>query len=281
MRIEPITATIGAELVGVSLSDAAHDAGLFDEIYAALLKHRVLFLRDQDITGQDHVAFAARIGEVEGHPALPSSDDIPGLIRIYKTPEHKGSYENAWHHDNTWRPVASKACVLRCVECPPVGGDTMWANMVLAYERLPESVKTQIEGLRASHSFIAGVGFALSPEKHAEISAKWPPVEHGVVQVHPDTGEKILVLGSWATHFTNFNHPSRMRCGQDTWQSGGDLFQYLMSQSSIPEYQVRWRWRKNSVAIWDYRATQHYAVADYGPCHRYMERVSVTGWQLS
>lgn len=281
MQIEPITATIGAELVGVSLRDAARDDSLFKEIYQALLKHRVLFLRDQDISGHDQVAFAARIGELEDHPALPGSDEVPGLVRIYKTPEHKGSNENAWHHDNTWRPVASKACVLRCVQCPSVGGDTMWANMALAYEKLPESVKAEIAGLRAFHSFNVGVGFALSPEKYAEIAAKWPPVEHDVVQVHPETGEKILALGFWASHFANFNNPSRMRSGQDTWQSGGDLFQYLMAQAGIPEYQVRWRWRKNSVAIWDNRSTQHYAVADYPPSHRYMERASVGGWAMT
>lgn len=281
MLVEPMTATIGAEIFGVSLRDAAHDDGLFKEIYQALLKHRVLFLRDQDITGHDHVAFASRMGELEDHPALPASDDIPGLVRIKKTPEHKGSYENSWHHDNTWRPVASKACVLRCIECPPVGGDTMWANMVLAYERLPESVKAQVEGLRAFHSFVHGVGFALSPEKFAEIAARLPPVEHDVVQVHPETGEKILVMGTWASHFANFNNPSRMRFGQDSWQCGGDLYQYLMSQSCIPEYQVRWRWRKNSVAIWDNRSTEHYAVADYPPSHRYMERASISGWAMT
>lgn len=281
MQIEPMTATIGAELMGVSLGDAAHDDGLFNEIYQALLKHRVLFLRDQDFSKQEHVAFASRMGELEDHPALPTSTEVPGLVRIVKTPEHKGSYENAWHHDNTWRPVASKACVLRCIECPPVGGDTMWANMVLAYEKLPEPVKAQIEGLRAFHSFIHGVGYALSPGKHAAIAAEWPYVEHDVVQVHPETGEKIMVLGSWATHFANFNHPSRMRSGMDSWLCGGDLFQYLQAQACIPEYQVRWRWRKNSVAIWDNRSTQHYAVADYPPSHRVMERASVTGWKMT
>jgi len=281
MRIEPITCNIGAELLDVSLRDAAHDDGLFKEVHAALLKHRVLFLRDQDISGKDHVAFAARLGQLEDHPILPTPADTPGLVRIYKTPEQPGSYENVWHHDNTWRATPSKACVLRCVECPPVGGDTMWANMVLAYEKLPESVKTQIEGLRASHSFLEMVRSAIPKEKHAETLAKWPSVEHDVVQIHPDTGEKILVLGGWATHLVNFHSNGRVRCGQDVWQAGGDLFQYLMAQSSIPEYQVRWRWKKNSVAIWDNRSTQHYAVHDYPPCHRKMERASISGWQLT
>ena len=155
MRIEQLTCNIGAELLDVSLRDAAHDDALFDEIYAALLSHRVLFLRDQDISGADHVAFAERMGELEEHPVLPTPDATPGLVQIYKTPDKPvGRYENTWHHDNTWRPVPSKACVLRCVECPPVGGDTMWANMVAAYENLPDDMKTRIADLWASHSFL-------------------------------------------------------------------------------------------------------------------------------
>ena len=281
MRIEPITCTIGAELLDVSLRDAAHDDSLFNAVYAALLKHRVLFLRDQDITGHDQVAFAARMGELEQHPVLPSTDDIPGLVRIYKTPEKNASYENAWHTDHTWSAVPTKVNVLRCVECPPVGGDTMWANMALAYEKLPDSVKAQIKGLRASHSFVELVGGALTPEKKAEVKAKWPNVEHDVIQIHPETGEKVLLLGSWATHFTNYAEISRMRCGQDVWLDGGDLFQYLQAQALIPEYQVRWRWKKNSIAIWDNRSTQHYAVHDYPPSHRKMERAAVGGWKTT
>lgn len=281
MRIEQMTCNIGAELLDVSLRDAAYDAGLFDEIYAALLKHRVLFLRDQDISGKDHVAFASRIGELEDHPVLPSPEDIPGLVRIYKTPESHGSFENNWHHDTTWRAQPSKACVLRCVECPPMGGDTMWANMVAAYANLPDEVKTLIEGLRANHSFLEIARDGIPKEKQAGILARWPSVEHNVVQIHPETGEKILVLGGWATHLVNYHANGRVRCGQDVWQAGGNLFQYLMGQACIPEYQVRFRWQKNSVAIWDNRSTQHYAVHDYPPCHRKMERAAVGGWKTN
>ena len=282
MRIEQLTCHIGAELLDVSLRDAAHDEALFSEIYAALLKHRVLFLRDQDISGKDHVAFASRMGELEYHPILPSLEDTPGLVRIYKTPDKPvGRYENVWHADNTWRKVASMACVLRCVECPQVGGDTMWANMAAAYENLPDDVKTRIADLRASHSFFEMMNAMIPKEKHAEILAQWPNVEHDVVQVHPETGEKILLAGGWATHFVNYHNQGRVRFGQDLHQAGGDLFQYLSSQAYIPEIQVRWRWKKNSVAIWDNRSTQHLAVMDYPPCHRKMERASITGWKLS
>ena len=134
MRVEPLTASIGAELVGVNLAHAAHDDGLFNEIRSLLLKHKVLFLRDQDISRSDHVAFARRFGELEDHPVAGSHPEHPGLVQIYKNPDQPiDRYENAWHTDATWRENPPLGCVLRCVECPPVGGDTIWANMVLAY----------------------------------------------------------------------------------------------------------------------------------------------------
>ena len=112
---------------------------LVAEIRALLLKHRVLFFRDQDITRAEHVAFARHFGELEDHPVAGSDPENPGLVRIYKSPDTPNDrYENAWHTDATWREKPPFGCVLRCVECPPVGGDTMWANMALAYERLPE-----------------------------------------------------------------------------------------------------------------------------------------------
>jgi taurine dioxygenase len=278
MRIEPLTCSIGAELVGVHLGDAIHDDGLFAAIRAALLKHRVVFLRDQDITRNEHVAFARRFGELEDHPVAGSDPDHPGLVRIYKTPDQPNDrYENAWHSDATWRVAPQFGAVLRCVECPPVGGDTMWANMVLAYENLPEHIKTQIADLRARHSIEASFGAAMPIEKRLALKAQYPDAEHPVVRTHPETGEKVLFVNAFATHFTNYHTPERVRFGQDASPGAGQLLSYLISQAQIPEYQVRWRWQKNSIAIWDNRSTQHYAVMDYPPCHRKMERAGIVG----
>ncbi|MGU7769153.1 TauD/TfdA dioxygenase family protein [Burkholderia sp. MR1-5-21] len=278
MRVEPLTCAIGAELSGVNLADAAHDDGLFAEIRALLLKHRVLFLRDQDITRAEHVAFARRFGELEDHPVAGSDPDHPGLVRIYKSPDQPNDrYENAWHSDASWRVAPPLGCVLRCVECPPVGGDTMWANMVLAYENLPAHVKAQIDGLRARHSIEASFGAAMPIDKRLALKAQYPDAEHPVVRTHPDTGEKVLYVNAFTTHFTNFHTPERVRFGQDANPGAGQLLQYLVSQAYIPEYQVRWRWTKNSVAIWDNRSTQHYAVMDYPPCVRKMERAGIVG----
>jgi taurine dioxygenase len=278
MQVEQLTCAIGAELTGLNLADAIHDDALFGEIRALLLTHRVLFLRDQDITRAEHVAFAQRFGELEGHPVAGSDPEHPGLVRIYKTPDQPGDrYENAWHTDATWRAAPPFGAVLRCVETPPVGGDTMWANMALAYDKLPQDVKDKIADLRARHSIEASFGAAMPIERRLALKAQFPDAEHPVVRTHPETGEKILFVNAFATHFTNYHTPARVRFGQDANPGAGQLLAYLISQAYIPEYQVRWRWKKNSIAIWDNRATQHYAVMDYPPCHRKMERAGIVG----
>ncbi len=278
MRVEPLTCSIGAELIGVNLGQASRDEGLFNEIKSLLLKHRVLFLRDQDISRAEHVAFAERFGNLEDHPVAGSDPEHPGLVRIYKSPEQPNDrYENSWHTDATWREAPPMGCVLRCIECPPVGGDTMWANMVLTFERLPDQVKQQISNLRARHSIEASFGAAMPIEKRLALKAQYPDAEHPVVRTHPETQEKVLFVNAFTTHFTNFHTSANVRYGQDHTQGSAALLQYLINQAMIPEYQVRWRWKPNSVAIWDNRSTQHYAVMDYPPCHRKMERAGITG----
>jgi taurine dioxygenase len=278
MRIEPLTCALGAELLDVSLADAARDDALFAKIHAALLAHKVLFLRDQRISRSDHVTFARRFGALEDHPVAGSDPEHPGLVRIYKSPEQPNDrYENSWHSDGTWREAPAMGCVLRCVECPPVGGDTMWANMALAYEKLPQQVKDLIAPLRARHSIEATFGAAMPLDKRLALKSQFPDAEHPVVRTHPETGEKVLFVNGFTTHFTNFHTAANVRYGQDFTQGSSALLQYLVNQAAIPEYQVRWRWQPNSVAIWDNRATQHYAVMDYPPCHRKMERAGIVG----
>ena len=279
LEVNPLTCSIGAELSNVHLGAAAEDEGLMAEIRQALLKHRVIFFRDQDITRAEHVAFARKFGELEDHPVVGSHPDHPGLVQIYKTPDSPiDRNENSWHTDATWRDQPPMGCVLRCVECPPVGGDTMWVNMVMAYENLPGEIKTKIEHLRARHSIEASFGAAMPIDKRLALKAKFPDAEHPVVRIHPETGEKILfVNSSFTTHFTNYNTPSNVRFGLDKSPGSSQLLNYLTSQAMIPEYQVRFSWKKNSMAFWDNRSTQHYAVMDYAPCHRKMERTAIMG----
>ena len=216
IKVEPLTCTIGAELSNVNLGVASRDTELVAEIRSLLLKHKVVFFRDQDITRAEHIAFARHFGELEDHPVAGSDPDNPGLVRIYKSPDSPiDRYENAWHTDATWREKPPFGCVLRCVECPPVGGDTMWVNMAEAYNRLPEHVKTQIAGLRARHSIEASFGAAMPIEKRLALHAQYPDAEHPVVRTHPETGEKILFVNAFTTHFTNYHTPANVRFGQD------------------------------------------------------------------
>lgn len=191
MKVEPLTCNIGAELSGVSLAEAARNDDLFGAIRAELLRHKVLFLRDQDISKADHVAFAERFGALEPHPVVGSDPDHPGLVQIYKTanspPDH---FENSWHCDATWREMPPMGAVLRCVACPLVGGNTIWANMAKAYEDLSDHVKATIDGLYARHSIEATFGARMPIEKRHALNAQFPDAEHPVVRTHPETGEK-------------------------------------------------------------------------------------------
>lgn len=278
IEVHPLTYTIGAEVRNLDLGVASRDPGLVAEVRAMLLKHKVLFFRRQDITRSEHVAFARHFGDLEDHPVAGSDPENPGLVRIYKTPEsRKERYENSWHTDATWRERPPFGCVLRCVECPPVGGDTMWANMAEAYRRLPEGVKNQIANLRARHSIEATFGAAMPVEQRLALKAQYPDAEHPVVRTHPETREKVLFVNTFTTHFSNFHTAENVRFGQDFTRGSSDLLQYLISQAAIPEYQVRWRWQPNDIAMWDNRSTQHYAVMDYPPCHRKMERAGIVG----
>jgi taurine dioxygenase len=278
ITVEPLSCALGAELSNVNLGVASRDPDLMAEIRRLLLEHRVLFFRDQDITRAEHVAFARHFGELEDHPVAGSHPDHPGLVLVYKSADRPPErLENVWHTDATWREKPPMACVLRCVECPPVGGDTMWANMVLAYEKLPEDIKQKIAPLYARHSIEASFGAPMPIEKRHALHAQFPDAEHPVVRTHPETGEKILFINAFATHFTNFRTDANVRCGQDHTMGGTDLLRYLISQAYIPEYQVRFRWKPNSVAMWDNRCTQHYAVIDYPACSRRMERATIMG----
>jgi taurine dioxygenase len=281
MKIEKLTCAIGAELVNLNLRDAVYDDALFSEIHQALLENKVLFIRGQSVekfSRKEHMQFASKLGELETHPVAPSHPDAPGLVQIYKSPENPPDrYENSWHTDGTWRENPAMGCVLRCIECPPVGGDTMWANMALAYQKLPEQIKSDIQGLIANHSINSTFGAAMDIQKRYALKNLHPDAEHPVVRTHPDTKEKILFVNGFTTHFVNFHTVERIRVGQDFTRGGSDLLQYLISQAQIPEYQIRWRWQPNSIAIWDNRSTQHYAVMDYPPCHRKMERAGIVG----
>lgn len=289
IKVELCTPAIGAELSNISLADAAQDPDLIAEIRALWLKHKVLFFRDQDITPLEQQAFAAQFAELEAHPLAPSHPEADKLLMLYRNLDpnkqnfvEKASRENVWHSDVTYKKAPPRGAVLRREMGPENGGDTIWSNMVMAYERLPDAIKQRIDGLYAKHS-AEHVFLAQYPkdERHAA-AAKNPGSEHPVVLIHPETQEKVLFVNSaFTTHFVNYFNFTDIRYGQDFMPESHHLLCYLCSQAAIPEYQVRLKWRDNTVAMWDNLLCQHYAVADYGNAPRKMLRATLTGTSLS
>jgi len=207
-----------------------------------------------------------RFGELEEHPFLPATEGHGHVIRFEKGADVAG-VENVWHSDVSWREAPSLGSVLRCVETPSAGGDTLFADMVAAYEGLPDAVKQRIEGLRAVHDFTRSFGLGLPPEELAERRRQFPPVEHPVVRTHPVTGCRILYVNAiFTSHITGLEREESDR-----------LLDLLFRQAAVPEYQCRLRWEKDAVAFWDNRAVQHYAASDYWPERRVMERVTIVG----
>jgi taurine dioxygenase len=277
MTVDQLVPAIGAEIGNVDLCEVARNDDLFGEVKSLLHQHKVLFFRDQALPPADHVALAERFGPTEGHPVQPSYPDFPTLLRIHRQSE-RSTYENIWHSDASFRAAPPMGAVLKCEECPPVGGDTMWANMALAYERLSDRIKEHVRGLVAQHSIEHSFGGAMSPEKRAALVAENPPSNHPVVRTHPETREEILYVNQgFTTHFVNFQRFDRIRVGQDFTLESNNLMNYLLAQAEIPEYQVRLRWRPGTVALWDNRVCQHYAVHDYWPAPRKMSRATIVG----
>jgi taurine dioxygenase len=267
--VVPLSPTIGALVSGIDLGRPLDDKHR-DELVDALLEWKVLFFHEQDITAEQQVAFAQEFGDLEVHPLAPHHEGLPEVMVLTHddTPPVEGVYrENIWHSDVSWRAIPSAASVLRAVEVPPIGGDTLWADMYAAYAGLSAGMRSFLEGVTAVHDFVPAFGHMLAPHALAEMRAKFPPVEHPVVRTHPVTGRKLL--------FVNSSFTVRIT-GMDLDESRA-LLHFLTSRAACPEYQCRFQWRPNSVAMWDNRCTQHYAVQDYWPQRRVMERVTVIG----
>jgi taurine dioxygenase len=269
LDVEPLSPTIGAQINGIDLREPMSPQ-LREAIYGALLAWKVVFFRDQDISTEQHLAFARNFGELEVHPFAPQKDGYPEVLALTHDGEHAGR-ENIWHSDVTWRQQPSLGSVLRCLETPMVGGDTLFADMYAAYEGLPEALRERVEGQVAVHDFEAfRRGLKKNGATQAELATfdeQYPNPEHPVIRSHPDTGRKgIYVNTGFTKHIV----------GMDS-DASEELLQTLYAQAHTPEYQCRFRWRENSIAFWDNRSCQHYATSDYWPNVRRMERVTIIG----
>ena len=271
MQIKPLTPTIGAVVEGVDLGQGV-SADLAETLRQALLKHQVIFFEDQHMTPVQHRDFAARFGALHTHPLYPGVPEAPELFIL---DNHAGNPtdNDAWHTDVTFIQTPPMGSILYAKHLPPSGGDTIWANMKAAYEALSPTFREFLSGLDAVHDFARGfpqqgiVANASGAEKHAKALADHPPVLHPVVRTHPETGEDGL--------FVNFGFTDRIK-GLRRKESDailGMLFEHITK----PEFQVRWRWSDNAVAFWDNRVTQHYAVNDYLPARRIMNRATILG----
>jgi taurine dioxygenase len=266
--VDPLTSTIGAVIKGADLR--VPDAPLCAALKQALLRWKVLFFYDNDISAAEQVALARQFGELETHPVVPHVPGLPEVSIFVHDRDNRGD-QNKWHCDVTWRPEPSWGSILRAVEVPAVGGDTLFADMGAAYDGLPAAVKSRIEGRRAVHEmgYLRAVmrNQGVSKKEVDRVVEKYPAFEHPMVRTHPDTGRKIL--------FVNAVFTQRI-VGMAAAESSA-LLNELFAQAAVPEYQCRFRWRRNAIAFWDNRATQHYAVSDYWPERRHMERVSIVG----
>jgi taurine dioxygenase len=260
VAVEAITPAVGAEVADVDLS-----APLTDELVAALrallLIHGVLVFRGQNtMSREDHLAIASAFGPIERSPIGERSH--PDLVRIVHNLDAPPT-ENIWHVDHSFRPAPPLGAVLRAIEIPTVGGDTLFADLRAVWRRVPDDVRAVVRGLRATHDIAKWA----PTERVEELRAAAPVVTHPVVRIHPETHEEILFVN--AAYTTSF-------VGVEPSDSVA-LLEFLLRQVNVPEVQCRVRWRTGTVVLWDNRSVQHYATGDYLPERRVMERVVIAG----
>jgi taurine dioxygenase len=268
VTVRRIGGRIGARIEGVHLEGDLAE-GTVAEIRRALLEHKVLFFGGQHLDDDGHIAFAERFGALtSAHPTVNT-----GSARVLRVTADKGMAANAWHTDVTFVDRVPAISVLRAVTLPPYGGNTVWANTVAAYNALPGSLKALVDRLRAVHT--NSYDYAQRDEENDEPDANYSredfvsqlfETEHPVVRVHPETGERSLVLGHFVKQFVGYNVSESTA-----------LFQLLQNRITRLENTVRWTWSPGDVAMWDNRATQHYAVADFDTHRREMRRITVAG----
>jgi alpha-ketoglutarate-dependent taurine dioxygenase len=266
LTIRPLQPTIGAEISGVDIRNPLSDADR-DQIKAAILEYKVVFFRDQFIDQDQHADFARRFGPLYTHPSTKKANaaTAPAIHNIAALDEKRYAQYFArqqaegwdpYHSDTSWRLVPTWGAVLRAVNLPDVGGDTIWVDAGLAYDRLPEDVKQRLAGLHVTHDYrdaLVGAGH------------DYPIVAHPVVRTHRETGKKVL--------FVNFTeHPWIVGLDRD---ESRELLSIVHDQYRKPELQVRFSWRPGSIAFWDNRAAVHYAVRNYGDFPRLLERILI------
>jgi taurine dioxygenase len=280
IEVKPIAGALGAEISGVDLG--ALEAETFAEIHAAWLEHLVVFFRNQSIAPPQQIAFAKRFGEIHHHPFMQGMEAFPDILEIVKEEGDSKAFGEVWHTDQMFNPKPAKATILYAKETPDAGGDTLFANMYLAYETLSEPMKALIKELRTfnigdrkklgrSHEVTAArdgryTGNAKMAAKVRDPGDLMTEASHPLVRTHPETGRKALYLSNHTQTLDGFK-PGEAR----------PILDYLAQHAVEPEFTCRFRWEVGSLAIWDNRCTQHRALNDYPGKRRRMHRITIAG----
>lgn len=272
ITVTPYAGALGAVIGGVDLSQEQDDATI-SEIRRALIEHQVIFFREQDFTPEQHLAFAKRFGTLNQHDQVKGMDEYPDIIEVRQEPTDTRNFGGAWHGDVTYLPEPPLGSILYAKEVPPVGGDTLWSNLYLAYEDLSPGYRAMIDPLTVIHTPALIYGTKSmdwskdSSMKSSPTEAAHYETEHPLVRTHPESGRKLFyVSGAYTPRFKD-----------QTEEESAPIIDYLMYQATREPFTCRWRWQKGDVAFWDNRATLHYALNDYHGHRRIMHRVTING----
>jgi len=271
MEVKLLSGALGAEINGIDLKDSTDKN--WKVINNLMLEHKALFFRDQDITSEQQINLARKFGPLEKHVYVKGLENHPEIIRIIKGPQEKHQWGETWHTDVSYNPKPTKVIILRSRKIPPVGGDTMFSNMEIAYETLDENIKKRIEGKRAIHSSLGAAAFV---DKYEEMEGNGNldeySNEHPMVRTHPETNKKILYVNSMYT---------KKIIDMDKNESN-EILQKIFQHQERLDFTCRFKWTENAVAIWDNRSTQHQGLTDFFPGRglgheRIMDRIAVEG----
>jgi taurine dioxygenase len=264
--VQPIAGSLGAEVLGVDLG-AINDE-VFDEVHRALVENQVIFFREQSLDLDQYLAFARRWGKIAIYPYMKGLPTHPEILEILKTEKDTYAFGNIWHTDSSFLAIPPKVTMLYALEIPPVGGDTAFTNLYMAYDTLSEGMKALLDGLKVMNVGDQPVArFTELSNMQAQDPGKVQvKTLHPLVRTHPESGRKALYVGGHSVHFEGM-----------TKEESAPLLNYLKSHATTPEFTCRFRWRPGSIALWDNRCTLHYAIDDYAGQRRRMHRIIVEG----
>jgi taurine dioxygenase len=271
-EIAPVSGVLGAEVHGLDLATPLDDDTV-RRVRDAFNEHQVLFFRDQQLTPQQQIAFGRRFGELGTHPYVAANAEHPEIIDIVTEPDDRVNFGGGWHTDVTFLPEPDLGSILYAVELPPSGGDTLFASQLAAYDALSETMKALLDGLVGVHSAgpqYGGAGYSTQSSAmatKAAADAATSRVEHPLVRTHPETGRKGLYVNRAFTIGIKVMHPAESKA----------LLGFLFKHGTAEERTCRFRWQPGSVAMWDNRSVQHYALHDYRGHRRVMRRITIRG----